>query len=243
MPEFLKLQRLNRRLFFLVSGILWAVFFAAVISVFMAYAPSFNPTVPGIMKLITTIVGLKYYALALTVISALIFSYAYLGRCIDGNISPWIALIPLALFYGLLAWVIVDFILLWQESNLLMFIAKLKRFLETPTIAHFQGLFAPEWIAFMATKKRLLDYTLALYLLILVSALGIPSQREANSYGAPRKLSGMTQLISVLFTCFFIVVSAVILYLGGYFFTLENPASYLTNYEQFMQLLHQWKGY
>ncbi len=242
MPDFLKLHRLNRRLFFLVSGILWAVFWMAIIAVLVAQASNFNPSIPAIMKLIANIVSLKYYALALVVISAVIFSYAYLGRFIDGDISPWFAVVPLAVFYGLLTWVMIDFILLWQQSNLLLFIAKLKRFLETPTLAYFQGLFAPEWISFVAEKKWLLDIAIVLYFFILVAALLIPSQQDHNRYGPPRKLSWGMQILALLLTLFFIGVTAINLYLGGYFLSVESPASYLTDYEQFLELRRWGRG-
>lgn len=243
MPKFLQLQRLNRRAFLLISGLLWLLWLIGLITVGIVYSADFSPTLPAIMKLVMNIVNLKYYLLVAMILAALVFSYAYLGRFMDGNLSPWFAVIVLGIFYSLLLWVMIDFVKLWQESNLLFFMAKLKRFLAEPTITAFQALFAPEWLKFMAEKKRLLELAIVVYLGIIVIGMVIPSQRQENRYGAPQRLSSGAQFFSLLFSLFFIGITIVLLALGYLFWQLGNPVDYLADYEAFMELLRYWRAY
>lgn len=242
MPAFLKIPRLNRRLFQLISGILWILFLVIVFVILKAYAPPLNANLPVIMKFIMNIVDLRYYLLGFAIFLMLGFSYAYIGRLKDAGISPWIALIPLIAFYGLVVFFAKDLLTLLQESNLLFFIAKMKKFMDVPTIASFQGLFSSEWIVFIAEKKRWIDVGIMLYLLIVLSAMLVPSQAKDNRFGGQKTLSTGLQLFSILLAICFWLMTIAMLYLGGHFLMMPNPVHYLENYDQFMQLLSLWQG-
>lgn len=242
MPELLTIPRLNRRLFQLISGVLWMLFLAVIFAVLKAYAPSLHANLPAIMKFIMKIADLKYYFLGFAIFLMLGFSYGYIGRLKDAGISPLIALIPLIAFYGLVVFFAIDLLALLQESNLLLFIAKMKKFMETPTIANFQVLFSPDWITFIAEKKRWIDVGIVLYLLIILSAFVVPSQVKANRYGAQKRLSLGLQFFSILMAICFWLMVMIMFYLGGHFLMMPNPAQYLENYDQFMQLLNHWQG-
>lgn len=242
MPAFLKLQRLNRRLFQLISGILWILFLIAIYTVFKLYAPSLDANLPAMMKFIMNMVDLKYYLLGFAIFLMLGFSFGYIGRFKDAGISPFIALIPLMLFYGLIVFFMIDLIALMKESNLLLFIAKFKKFAEEPVLVNFQGLFSTSFIQFIAEKKRWIDMGIVLYFLIVISAMVAPSQTVTNRYGNPKVLSVSVLFFSLVGAFIFWVMTIAMFYLGWQFLWLPNLAEYLVDYEQFMQLLNVWLG-
>lgn len=241
MPDFLSIPRLNRRLFLSIAGVLWLLFMIVVYAVLKAYAPFGNLSLPAIMSFIMQIVSLQYYLFAFALLLMLSFSYAYIGRLKDAGISFWISLIPLVLFYGVLVLFTWDFIALLKESNLLLFMAKMKKFIETPSLGLFQGLFSPEWITFLAEKKRWLNIAIVLYIIILISAFIAPSQSTANRYGSPKVLSITMQFFSIILSLVFVVITIGVLYLCWQFLRLPNVTDYLVDYERFMQLLKLWK--
>lgn len=240
MPAFLKTPRLNRRLFQLISGMLWMFFLAVIFAVLKAYAPPLNANLPAMMKFIMNIVDLQYYLLGFAIFLMLGFSYGYIGRLKDAGISSLIALIPLLLFYGLIIFFMVDLIALLKESNLLLFMAKFKKFTEAPTLANFQVLFSPEWIAFIAEKKRWLDAGIVLYMMIVFSAMLVPSQKKKNRYGHPQELSLSLQIAAIVFALLFWGMTIVVVYIGWQFLMFPNLAEYLVDYDRFMQLFNSW---
>ncbi|UNM95244.1 hypothetical protein MMG00_08370 [Ignatzschineria rhizosphaerae] len=242
MPEFFSIPRLNRRLFLSISGMLWLLFLVVVYAIVMAYAPLRNTSLPAIMTFIMQIVNLQYYLLAFALFLMFGFSYGYIGRFKDAGISPLIALMPLLLFYGILILFASELIALLKESNLLLFMAKMKKFIETPSLSLFQGLFSPEWIAFLAEKKRWFNIVILLYIAILISAIAVPSQSVKNRYGAPKTLSIAMQFFSIILSTIFGVITLSMLYLCWQFWMLPDLADYLVDYKRFMQLLKLWQG-
>lgn len=242
MPKLLIIPRINRRLFQMVSGILWLLFLIVFFTIFRAYAPSLDANLPAIMKFVMNIVDLQYYLLAFAIFLMLGFTYAYIGRFKDAGISPLIALIPLLLFYGLIILFMIDLIALLKESNLLLFIAKLKKFTEAPTVESFQRLFSPEWIRFIAEKKRWIDVGVIFYVMIVMSAMFVPSQARDNRYGNQCTLSVAIQLLSVIMAILFWMMTILVIYLGWQLIQFPNPAEYLLEYDRFMHLLNSVRG-
>ncbi len=242
MPKLLTIPRINRRLFQLVSGALWLLFLIVVFAIFSAYAPSLNAGLPAIMKFVMNIVDLQYYLLAFVIFLMFGFSYAYIGRFKDAGISPLIALIPLLLFYGLILFFMIDLIALLKESNLLLFIAKLKKFTEVPTVANFQVLFSPEWIQFIAEKKRWMDIGIVFYILIVISAIFVPCQARENRYGNSCALSVWMQILAIIMAIMFWTMTVLVIYWGWQWIQFPNPAEYMLEYDRFMQLLNAVRG-
>lgn len=241
MPAFLKFQRWNRSVFCLLSGVACALGLLFILAVTVFYLPQLSMNIPGMMKFITKVIQLQSPLLIATISLSLLFSYAYIGRLMDGNIPPWIAVIPLLVFYGICFYVIYAFMELLAESNFLFFIAKMKRFIDAPTLANFQVLFSKEWLQFLDEKKHWIDIGILFYVVILLSALFVPSQKQVNRYGAPQSLSLRMKITSGIFSLIFAVVMLATLIISIQLLMLKMPSEYLTDFELFMHYYSQWQ--
>ena len=117
----------------------------------------------------------------------------------------------------------------------------MKRFIDAPTLANFQVLFSKEWLQFLDEKKRWIDIGILLYVVILLSAIFVPSQKKVNRYGAPQSLSLSMKMMSGIFSLIFALIILATLIIFIQLLMLKTPSEYLTNFELFLHYYSKWQ--
>lgn len=235
----IRLQRINRSRFLTDIGALWMVLIIALAGVIYVNPIDVTGGIRPVIQSLMNLIGLRYYFLGGFVVLALFFSYLYLGRMMDRGISPWLAVLPLILFYASFIYFFYHLLTVLQETNYLQFFAKAKRFFESPTLTNFEPLFSDRWRNFLDQKKIYLDGSILMMFLLLISGITLPGNKQSNRFGLPRNYKVSQVIIGFISLVIFVIP---LFYLGIQTLLIDTPSYYFSDYEGFLNLMQSLLG-
>lgn len=228
---------------FLVGvGVLLLLFILMIAGIVVTHPIAPTAGVKELLKTVTDLFALKNGLIAGILILSLGFSYLYIGRMKDHGLPPLVSAIPLLFFFGTTFTFYYQFGQLLQETNFLLFFAKAKRFMQTPTVEYFQTLFSDDWRTFIDAKKPLFNNVIYGYFVLIGSGILLAGAKE-NRYGAPPTMGIIRRLVLTLIAFVVLVIQIGIVYVLIQVLQLKTPSYYLSDYDKFMQMIQrilQW---